>query len=314
MRSAALIGLAAALALAAGASAAAPSAASRSAAGAVLSRCNWDHPGYQPFMGDLVAAVDRYTDIPAATRKRLQERMSARRYDDLVDIRRDSIAGRNSYDPAIRDMHFGDGLMCREVTRSRWTDTALERGLVYCEDGHCLLVPTVCRNLSRIERRPPTIAAAPADELLFDPPGAGKLPPEGLALLDPPSMDLPSFERLAGLVPGAGPGTPGFDGYLGGPPPLEPTLGGGELFPGGTPTLNDPGGGRGPWGGDPFTRPPFPVPSPPTVVVVLPPDGLVGAVPEPATTLLFPLGLAALFFWQRRRHADRTQGGSGRPS
>jgi hypothetical protein len=50
------------------------------------------------------------------------------------------------------------------VTRARWTDRMHERGLVYCEQGHCILVPTVCRNVSRIDRRPALVAGEPSRE------------------------------------------------------------------------------------------------------------------------------------------------------
>jgi hypothetical protein len=39
-------------------------------AGSALPECSWDRPGVNPFMGDVVAAVDRYQDIPAAPRER----------------------------------------------------------------------------------------------------------------------------------------------------------------------------------------------------------------------------------------------------
>jgi hypothetical protein len=119
-----------------------------------VDRCSWDRPGHDPFMGNVVAAVDRYTDIPADVRQRLQQRMAQRNYDDLVSIRRDSIEGRYAYDTRIRDMHFGAGTVCSETSRARWTEQMQERGLVYCDSGQCILVPTVCRNVSRITRRP----------------------------------------------------------------------------------------------------------------------------------------------------------------
>ena len=126
-----------------------------------LQSCSWDRPGHNPFTGDVVAAIDRYVDIPTAVRVRLKQRMQAREYDELVDIRRDDIKGREHYEPTIRDMHFGSDRVCRQVTRARWTQRMHERGLVYCEQGHCILVPTVCRNVSRIDRRPALVASAP---------------------------------------------------------------------------------------------------------------------------------------------------------
>ena len=34
----------------------------------VLEHCSWNRPGVDPFMGDVVAAVDRYTDCAASAR------------------------------------------------------------------------------------------------------------------------------------------------------------------------------------------------------------------------------------------------------
>ncbi|MDM4767043.1 MHFG family PEP-CTERM protein [Pelomonas sp. SE-A7] len=143
---------------------------------AALPQCSWDRPGVNPFMGDVVAAVDRYKDIPADIRDKLKQRMEVRAFDEMVDIRRDSIEGKGRYLPEIRDMHFGKGGVCKTVSRNKWTAQTLERGLVYCEEGYCVLVPTVCRNVSRITR----LAVAPAREeaeeefeLPTDPTGAG---------------------------------------------------------------------------------------------------------------------------------------------
>jgi hypothetical protein len=274
------------------------------ASAAVLPNCSWDRPGHNPFTGELVAAVDHYTDIPAPVRARLKQRMAARQYDEIVQIRRDSIEGRHSYQPTIRGMHFGEGSMCTQVSRARWADTALERGLVYCDSGTCLLVPTVCRNLSRIERNEggpaaPTVAGSALDsllppaepvfpqatlgELLFDPPGAG-LPADAAA----PSFDeaaspgawsnaLPALAVLGGdgrSNPGTGAGSNGGAGGSGGSGgsggPLPSTDGGGEPeFPAG----------------------------------MLPP--VVSAVPEPSTWALMVLGLCGLAAAQRRRAARR---------
>ncbi len=129
---------------------------------AALPTCSWNRPGHNPFTGDVVAAVDRYPDIPAAVRARLKERMASRSYDEIVSIRRDAIVGKARYSPEIRDMHFGTGQVCGTVNRMQWQADTQERGLVYCEAGHCILVPTVCRNVSRISRESPALAAAGA--------------------------------------------------------------------------------------------------------------------------------------------------------
>ena len=119
------------------------------ASSVTLPSCSWDRPGVDPYMGDIEAAVDRYRDIPGEVRARLKEKMRKRAYDDIAAITRDRIEGRQQYSD-LRDMHFGKGRICRQVTRSKWGPGAVERGLVYCEGEHCLIVPTVCRNVSRV--------------------------------------------------------------------------------------------------------------------------------------------------------------------
>ncbi len=205
------------------------------ASAATLPACSWDRPGRNVFTGDTVAAVDRYDDIPADVRAKLKARMAERRYDEVATIRRDSIEGRYAYS-GLRDMHFGQNQVCRTVTRDKWAPEAVERGLVYCESGHCLIVPTVCRNVSRVDRGAASAPAAgaspggagkpgaavatatPTDELVFDPPGAGpatgsttgsdaSLAPEPGSGAGPTS----SFTVLASNTVGTpGFGTPGF--------------------------------------------------------------------------------------------------------
>ena len=217
-----------------------------------LATCSWDRPGHNPFMGDVVAAVDRYIDIPTTVRMRLKQRMQARQYDELVLIRRDNIVGRERYQPAIRDMHFGLDQVCREVTRERWTDKMQERGLVYCEQGHCILVPTVCRNVSRIERRPDPIARAdspeagpPDGELNFDPPSAGPRSNDGAM----PSLEAHGPERIVTQPPMFADTPPAGSAMslADADPDVTPPTFGGPWPPGLKPTGN--GGGNGIDGG-----------------------------------------------------------------
>lgn len=183
-----------------------------------VATCSWDRPGHNPFMGDVVAAIDRYIDIPTIVRIKLKQRMQARQYDDLVDIRRDEITGRERYEPIIRDMHFGLDRVCRQVSRAGWTAKMHERGLVYCEQGHCILVPTVCRNVSRIERRPTLVAGAPPADPLdaplgIDPPAAG--PDANRSAPRGPTAMSSHAEAVAGAdVPGWPTGS-GKDGAVG---------------------------------------------------------------------------------------------------
>ncbi len=205
------------------------------ASGLTLPHCSWDRPGVNPFMGDVVLAVDDYKDIPEATRLKLKKRMSERQYEDMVTIKRDSIEGKSEYGAEIRDMHYGaSGNVCRTVTRKKWTNEHAERGLVYCEDNQCVVVPTVCRNVSRIKRLPiKPVAALPAfaeniisaksdvedAPLLIDPPAAG-------VIGNLPS-DRNSFAQVANLP---------TDGGNGSKPFVPATPGGNPQIPAGSVT------------------------------------------------------------------------------
>ena len=163
--------------------------------------CSWERPGHSPFMGDVVAAVDRYGDIPADSRARLKARMERREYDDLVVITRDSITGKADYRPTIRDMHFGNGAVCGKVTRETWTPSMQERGLVYCDSGNCILVPTVCRNVSRITRAEVSPDHAEAPMIPGNPDGAIPAAPGS-------PLQGSSSDAVAGPPGGAVPGVP----------------------------------------------------------------------------------------------------------
>jgi len=259
------------------------------ASGATLPACSWDHPGVDPFMSDVTAAVDHYQDIPADTRAKLKARMEKRDYDEIVSITRDGIEGRAQYGSEIRDMHFGAGSICKTVTRTHWTQTMQERGLVYCEDGQCILVPTVCRNVSRIRRigpRPMATAAGatpasaaresddPATELEMDPPGAGLLSGGS------PGAGSTSFAQMAGpadvgLPAGPGAGLPSLVGPSGGSPAVSGIPALPPLPPGSSTITSTPSG--------------------------TPSDGSAPAVPEPSTWALLLGGLGTVVFTARRR-------------
>lgn len=131
-----------------------------SAFAAIKPSCSWDHPGANRYIGEVPAAVDSYTDIPADIRANLKRRMERRLYDDVVVIKRDSIEGFETRYTDLRDMHFGKGDICRTVSRAKWTEKHEERGLIYCERDHCIIVPTVCGNVSRVTLIPEVQLAA----------------------------------------------------------------------------------------------------------------------------------------------------------
>lgn len=167
-----------------------------------INHCDWNSPGADPFHGEVPAAVARYTEIPPAARDELRRRMERHEFDDVAEIRRDTITGRHDY-ADMRSMHFGKKL-CRKVSRAKWTDAMVERGLVYCvEDGrYCVIVPTVCSNVSLVTRlvpraAPPVAEVPPVFELPVEPPGA--IPSDPPAEWPPINTGVPeTFEEGSG--------------------------------------------------------------------------------------------------------------------
>ncbi len=179
--------------------------------GSKLATCSWNSPGTNPYRGELAVAVDHYTDIPAPTREALKARIAVQRYDDIAVIGRNHITGTWRYSPELRDMHFGQGRLCRSVTRQRWAAQAEERGLVYCEGSHCVIVPTVCRNVSRVTRKAAVTAQPGAGADLptgngsgnGSGSGSGGAPAQALVLL-PESSELVFEAPSAGRALGSG--------------------------------------------------------------------------------------------------------------
>ena len=153
----------------------------------VIAACTWANPGANPYAGAVPTAVHAYRDIPVAVRNKLEARMQRREYDEIADIRRDSIVGPGAEYVDLRSMHFGGGRLCSTVDRTAWTAQHVERGLVYCEAAHCLIVPTVCRNVARVTRirRLVALEAAPGTV------GTPALADTPYAVLFPP-LELPS--------------------------------------------------------------------------------------------------------------------------
>ena len=276
---------------------------------ATLPACSWDRPGHDPFMGNVVEAVERYTNIPPEVRDRLKQRMAARQYDEIVTIGRDSITGKHRYAPEIRDMHFGSGRVCRTVSRAGWAPNAIERGLVYCEATHCIIVPTVCRNVSRITRLPPDKPAlatgpttGPATGTLPGAPGLSGQPTAANAPLQDsrPTLlaanGMPDVGELVFDPPGAGAtaadnGRAAIQGALASVASPGPGAEGGLPGGGASPGINfNPfGGGLGVGGGNGGTgggaTPLFP-PLPPVTGSFTPGlDGLPGTVIDPPVIL-----------------------------
>jgi hypothetical protein len=238
-------------------------------------------------MGDVVAAVDRYQDIPLDVRQRLKVRMLRRDYDDVVSIRRDSITGRAEarYGSAIRDMHFGASKVCAAVSRAAWTAQMQERGLVYCEGDQCILVPTVCRNVSRIARAQAAPERAEGDG------------PEPVATFDaePPPVPFAGGSPALSLD-----GAPSFDSPAGGHGPeglasgSRAGAGSGSFAAGSGWASGRANAARASELAEGFG--PASEVSPETQIA-----GAVAPVPEPETWALMLGGFAALAAWRRPR-------------
>jgi hypothetical protein len=274
----------------------------------VQDACSWDRPGVNPFMGDVVAAVDRYQDIPPEVRATLKARIAKRQYDEFATIKRDTIVGAYRYEN-LRDMHFGKGTICRTVTRDKWSDTTQERGLVYCEQDHCLIVPTVCRNVSRVTRVPMQKADAATDGMMGPPEGTTFAVASVKGGVDTDTGEL-SFEApaagakpsFAAVASGSSPVLPGgSDAGLSGGSDGGSGLGSSFAGIGGLPLLTPAGFSAIP--GIPTSAGPSGLPGVPGVPGVGVP---VTPVPEPETYALLGLGLGLVAWVARRRRSAAT--------
>lgn len=282
---------------------------------AVRDQCEWSDRGRNPFMLDVPSAVDVYTHIPKATRDRLKARMRARDYEDFAEIRRDKIIGRSGAEYGdLRFMHFGYGEICARLNFESWAPDDIERGLVYCEGDHCIIVPTVCRNVSLITRTkapPPPMAlqipplSSPGDlqaelepgeiswsgddsqrgrlsltTLLGDPLPPALVPPIQVEI--PPTAEetpwepMPTVWPFRWLIPTFWPLPEAF------PTPLATPGPGGQIPP--VFALIPPSDGRMRIAPTPFGSPSAPV----------------APVPEPGTWLLMALGLVLVTSWARK--------------
>lgn len=244
--------------------------------------CSWDHPGSNKYQDLPVNALrDYYMDY--RVRATLQVKMINHWYDDIVEIRRDGVTGNGTYSN-MRDMHYGKGSYCPgRVDTGHWNSTQVERALVYCVAEVCVAVPTVCNNVSLIDRGTPIDVSPSASGGSDGAPvgsidtGAGELGPQPGVANGPtnPGADATSPE-----------GEIGSGGYYGG---LGPIYGGGGEI----------GGSPGPPASGPDCGRSSPPVCPGLGCGLNPP---VSAVPEPAEWAMIAAGLVCfIYLWSRRQ-------------
>ncbi len=180
------------------------------------SACSWAHPGANPYHGDPVRALSGF-GLPESTRRKLRALIVTHATTDVVTITRDDITGAHGY-ADLRDMHSGRGQVCHgSVDRSAWSTTRRERGLVYCADDACVIVPTICNNVSLVTRKPEREAVV--DEGPIDIAPAAGPPP---APVDTPVAEHPEAISSGDFLPtpeggDEAPGLPAAPGSGGSP-------------------------------------------------------------------------------------------------
>ncbi len=245
---------------------------------AVGSGCSWAHPGANPYRGAPPAALADFA-MPAETRQQLRALMARHAYTDVVTITRDGIAGQRRYGD-LREMHSGHGQLCHgSVDRSAWSPTHEERGLVYCVGETCIIVPTICNNVSLVTRKPEEAPLqSGADEPIDISPAAG--PPPAPAPTDVQVAQMPDSGPLD-FMPAAG-------------TPMGPGGGNTVAIPSGVSPI---GGGGGGGGGGSI----IPCCSTGPVGPATPAIPPVSPVPEAPTWTLLVAGAALLAAFHRRR-------------
>jgi len=248
--------------------------------------CSWEHPGTNKYQKNPIEALDDYY-MDFRVRALLRSRMETHQYDDIVEIRRDGVKGSDGWTYSnLRDMHYGKGSYCPgPVDTLHWNPAQVERALVYCVDTVCIAVPTVCNNVSLIDR----------DSQIELQPSAGS--PEGPIGTPQPSLDQGPSE--SGQQPGptsdqgGGQEIPGTQGGGVGSNPSGSFGGGGGDLGGGSLPPGHPA--SGPSCGCVIPPPPPPVCPPP----VVPP---IHVVPEPPEWIMILAGLISfVYLWGRRR-------------
>jgi len=154
--------------------------------------CTWNNSGADPYRGpvaaSVAAAVDRY-GMPVQVKAELVRKARMLQPDAVVVITRDGISSADGVATELRDMHYSRGRVCAgPVVRDRWTDKQAETALVYCAQGQCIVVPTICGNVARITWSPAAPPKEPEFRAWADTPGQ----PQADHLVPVPRLELPT--------------------------------------------------------------------------------------------------------------------------
>jgi hypothetical protein len=191
----------------------------------MVDACAWNAPGADPYRGpvaeSVAAAVQRY-DMTTQARAELVQKARLLQPDGIIVIQRDGITSTDGVATDLKDMHFGKpGRVCKGlVVRDKWRDNQAETALVYCAQGECIAVPTICGNVSRVTWTPITPPKepefrgwqgnpAPAPEFGPGPQaGDGRSEPQGRGAMrlqqrDPSHPQTPVPEPSSALLVGA---------------------------------------------------------------------------------------------------------------
>lgn len=138
-----------------------------------MNTCNWTRPGADPYRGPdhkIKQALANY-NFPATVQIELYNKIRKLESSAVMDIGRDTLTATKGTASNLRDMHWGSGLCKGEVLRTQWPEHHVESALIYCAQGHCVAVPTVCGNIARVD----FIARTPKMSTTLEPEGSFRL-------------------------------------------------------------------------------------------------------------------------------------------
>jgi len=122
----------------------------------VLDNCDWNKPGFNPYTGSVVQAIESYSDIDNESKAILIKAVKENKYDRVLISKTGIFSlSENEYTPEITGMHFGKNHRCNKIDRTQWNNWHFEPAKVYESPGATIVIPDVCNNVSRITRIPP---------------------------------------------------------------------------------------------------------------------------------------------------------------